>query len=134
MTRRNEGNGAVGKDDTRQSKKRKQNVDDVEQGVQDLDIRNSHSTNNPSSRNKRKRQTEGASTRPKGPTTTTKGKLGTLFYGPLYLPRVVAALAKTMIHDLTDMGEGGNAHTTFSQEPSRPRRSARIKPAGRGQT
>ncbi|KAF9538987.1 hypothetical protein EC957_005964 [Mortierella hygrophila] len=74
-TRRKEGNGAVGKDDTRQSKKRKQGVDDVELGVQDLEIRDSHSTNNPTSRNKRKRQTEGASTRSKGPTTTTKGKL-----------------------------------------------------------
>lgn len=132
MTRRKEGNGAVGKDDTRQSKKRKLDVDDVEQGVQDLEIRNSHSINNPSSRDKRKRQTDGASTRPKGPTATTKGKQGTLFYSPLLLPRV--ALANTMIQDLTDMGEGGNARTTFSQEPPRPRRSARIKPAGRGQT
>lgn len=133
-TRRKEGNGAVGKDDTRQSKKRKLDVDDVEQGVQDLEIRNSHSNNNPSSRDKRKRQADGASTRPKGQTTATKGKQGTLFYGPLFLPRVVAALANPMIHDLTDMGEGRNARTTFSQEPSRPRRSARIKPAGRGQT
>ncbi|KAG9065320.1 hypothetical protein KI688_002644 [Linnemannia hyalina] len=67
-TRLKEGNGAVRKDDTRQSKKRKQNVDDVELGVQDLEIRDSHSTN------KRKRQTEGAPTRPKGPTTATNGK------------------------------------------------------------
>ncbi|KAF8945157.1 hypothetical protein BGZ47_003153 [Haplosporangium gracile] len=72
-TRRKEGNGAAGKDDTRQSKKRKQEVDDVEQGVQDLEIRGSRSTNNPSSRDKRKRQTEGAPTTLKGP-TTTKGK------------------------------------------------------------
>ncbi|KAK5821253.1 hypothetical protein F5H01DRAFT_340286 [Linnemannia elongata] len=73
-TRRKEGNGTAGKDDARQSKKRKQNVDEVEQGVQDLEIRDLHSTNNPSSRDKRKRQTEGASTKPKRPTTTTKGK------------------------------------------------------------
>ncbi|KAF9141754.1 hypothetical protein BG015_001175 [Linnemannia schmuckeri] len=53
-TRREEGNGAAGKDDMRQSKKRKQDADDVEQGVQDLEIRGSHSTNSPSSRNKRK--------------------------------------------------------------------------------
>ncbi|KAG0310942.1 hypothetical protein BGZ97_012208 [Linnemannia gamsii] len=72
-TRRKEGNGVVGKDDTRQSKKRKQDVDDVEQGVHDLEIHDPHATNNTSSRVKRKRQMEGSSTKLKG-ATTTKGK------------------------------------------------------------
>jgi hypothetical protein len=87
-TRRKEGNGVVGKDDTRQSKKRKQDVDDVEQGVHDLEIHDPHATNNTSSRVKRKRQMEGSSTKLKG-ATTTKGKQGTLFYGPTSILRVV---------------------------------------------
>lgn len=90
-TRRKEGNGVVGKDDTRQSKKRKQDVDDVEQGVHDLDIRDPNTTDNTSSRVKRKRKTEGSSTRLRGP-TTTKGKQGTFFYGPKFILRVVVAL------------------------------------------
>ncbi|KAK3843492.1 MAG: hypothetical protein J3R72DRAFT_440954 [Linnemannia gamsii] len=71
-TRLKDGSGAVAKDDTRQSKKRKQQVDDVEQGVQSLEIRDPHS-DYPSSREKRKRQTEGTATKPKAP-KATKGK------------------------------------------------------------
>ncbi|KAF9133336.1 hypothetical protein BGW39_010041 [Mortierella sp. 14UC] len=70
--RRKEGNGAVVKDDIHKGKKRKQEVEDVERGVQDLEIRDPH-TDNPSSREKRKRQKEGTITKPKGP-TVAKGK------------------------------------------------------------
>ncbi|KAF9083486.1 hypothetical protein BGX23_011391 [Mortierella sp. AD031] len=71
--RRKEGNGEAGKGNSRQGKKRKQEASEVEQGVQDLEIRDPHS-GNPSSREKRKRQTEGTTTtKPKGP-TTTRGK------------------------------------------------------------
>ncbi|KAF9107328.1 hypothetical protein BGX29_006693 [Mortierella sp. GBA35] len=76
--RRKEGNGEAGKGNSRQGKKRKQEASEVEQGVQDLEIRDPHS-GNPSSREKRKRQTEGTTTtKPKGP-ITTRGKQGSRY-------------------------------------------------------
>ncbi|KAF9907633.1 hypothetical protein EC991_010752 [Linnemannia zychae] len=69
-TRRNEGNGTVMKEDTRKGKKRKQAPEDVEEGVQNLEIRDPY-TNHSSSREKRICQTEGTITQLKGPTVDT---------------------------------------------------------------